>query len=313
MRFSRFRTAGTSAASAVLFAAALTACAAPGDGKTENTGKALLAEAFPAAVKERGTLTVGLKVPNPPLQFMDPQEQLTGIDIDLYRELGTLSGLKIEFVRLTSASLIPALQSGKIDATGVLLPSAERLAVADFVVYLKVPFGVLVPKSNPHGVQRAADLCGRRVALVQGQTPPEAVVADRSKKCVAAGKEAIKTREYPDNAAAYLSIKAGQSDAMVQSEALTGFLARTVDGGGSYASVRDDEGLGGTVNFADGFAVKKGQSELLDAIKAGLVKLHENGTYHRILDKYGVAADAVSAITINQLGPKDLAAVPAGK
>lgn len=304
----RLRFARSHVAVLVLLVVLLAGCSQSetDDAGSDEGGDASVTDAaFPASILDRGTLRVGLKVPNPPLQMITDDEQLTGVDIDLFEAMAEDAGLGVEFVKLDSASLVPALQSGRIDVTGVLLPSPDRLAVADFVIYFRVPFGVLVPKDNPHGIEGVSDMCGLTVALVQGQTPPENIVDDRSQSCVSDGEPEITKRLYPDNAAAYLSITSGQTDAFVQSEAVTSYLAKTVGDQETYASVADEEGLDGTVYFSDGFAVKKGQDDLLRAVQAALEKLQDDGRYTEILAEYGVEQNAVSTISINELAPED--------
>lgn len=259
---------------------------------------------FPKAVLDRGTLRIGdtLSPPN----FILNDDKMSGIDYDLFNDVAQLAGLKAKFTVLPFASMITALQADKVDVTGTLLPSADRLAVANFAVFFKVPYGILLPKGNPKNVHDAGDLCGGTVALVQGSTPPQALVEDRQAQCKSEGKPAIKTHLYADQSSAVLAVKSGAADAFIQSQALTAYIAKTTDGGQDFTSVSDLKGLDGTVYFADAYGVLKANSQLLTAVQAALQELVNDGTYQKVLAKYGVEDDAVKTISINKLTAADL-------
>lgn len=261
-------------------------------------------DAFPDSILDSGVLRVGFAAPQPPLQFVD-DNQYSGIDYELFTAVTTMAGLELEITNLSFESLMPSLQAGRIDVTGVLLPSADRRTIADFVIYFKVPYGILLSAENPLGVEGVSDLCGHSVALVEGSTPPQMIVEDRQEKCSAADEPPIETTFYTEDSSAQLAVKSGQHDAYIQSEALTSYIAKTVDDGEAFTSVPDLDGLGGTVYFADAYGVLKDDQELITALQNALQKLVDNGEYAKILDKYGVAHDAVKKISINEFSEED--------
>lgn len=295
------------ATTAILLTGLLSACGGASPGSDSNLGPNVDKEvraAFPAKIRDSGMLRVVLSAPAPPMATLDG-DKLGGIDIDLYHKIGELAGLKVEFTNVKFDAIMPSLQAGKADATGTVLPSPDRRAIADFAVFFKVPFGVLVPKNNPYHVKGVADLCGHTVALVQGSTPPQAIVADRQKECAQKGQPEIKTRLYSDNSSPLLAVKSGDAYAFVQSEALTTYIAKTADNGSTFVSVPDLQGLGGTVYFTDAYGVLKSNQDLLKALQKALQKLVDNGEYGKVLQKYGVENDAVTTISINDLAPAD--------
>jgi polar amino acid transport system substrate-binding protein len=257
-------------------------------------------------ISQPAPATAEAAAPAPPHAMLENGKITSGLDFDLLTAVGDLAGLKVEFTAYPFDALMPALQADKIDVTGTILPSSDRLTVADFAIWFKVPYGLLLPKDNPNGIKGASDLCGHKVALVNGSTPPQRLVEDREKGCEAKGKPIQKTL-YSDQDSAVLAVKTGQADAFIQGESVTAWIAKSADGGSTFTSVPDLEGLGGTVFFTDGFATLKSNQDLLKAVQTSLQKLVANGEYQKVLDKYGVSGNAVKEITINKLSPADSA------
>jgi ABC-type amino acid transport substrate-binding protein len=293
------------------------ACGTGGDDQSAGSGKdggggssaakdEAVRKLFPQEILDSGTLRVGTVAPAPPHAMLENGKITSGLDFDLLTAVGDLAGLKVEFTAYPFDALMPALQADKIDVTGTILPSADRLTVADFAIWFKVPYGLLLPKDNPNGIKGASDLCGHKVALVNGSTPPQRLVEDREPGCKAKGKPIQKTL-YSDQDSAVLAVKTGQADAFIQGESVTAWIAKSADGGSTFTSVPDLEGLGGTVFFTDGFATLKSNQDLLKAVQTSLQKLVDNGEYQKVLDKYGVSGNAVKEITINKLSPADSA------
>lgn len=259
---------------------------------------------FPDSIRRSGVLRIGLNSPQPPFVMNDPKggQEFQGVDADLARAVAEKAGLKVEFRNLAFSGLLAALQANQVDALwSGLLPSKDRLAVANFVVYFRNPFGILVAAGNPKKIQGVSDLCGLNVARVEGSTPPAMIIEERQAVCKARGKEPIKVTVYPNAVTCQLAIKSGQADAMVGAGAASAYVAKTVDNGRTFAHVVDKEGLGGTVYFADGVAVPTANKQLLDAIQAGVQKIIDDGSYMKVLEKYGQQEFAITKATINAL------------
>jgi polar amino acid transport system substrate-binding protein len=292
------------------------ACGTGGDDQSAGSGNGggggsaaqddAIRKLFPQEILDSGTLRVGTVAPAPPHAMLESGKITSGLDFDLLTAVAEMAGLKAEFTPYPFDALMPALQADKIDVTGTILPSSDRLTVADFAIWFKVPYGLLLPKDNPYGIKGASDLCGHKVALVNGSTPPQRLVEDRQKACESKGKPIQKTL-YSDQDSAVLAVKTGQADAFIQGESVTAWIAKSADGGSTFTSVPDLEGLGGTVFFTDGFAALKSNQDLLKAVQTSLKKLVDNGEYQKVLDKYGVSGNAVKEITINKLSPADSA------
>lgn len=263
-----------------------------------------LRSAFPKSIQEAGVLRVGVTVPQPPFVLLGEQSssEYRGIDIDLARAVAEKAGLKVEFKNFAFAGLVPALQAGQVDILwSGLLPTKERQEVANFVVYFRNPFGVLVQEGNPLNVKRVADLCGRKVALVKGSTPPAMIVKERQAQCAEKKLPPIDVIIYPDGVTCQLAIRSGSADAWISAGAAAAFVAATADEGKAFDYITDPDGLAGTVYFADGVAVPRDNKNLLEAVQKGLQAIIDDGTYLAVLKKYGQEEFAVTKATINTL------------
>jgi len=257
---------------------------------------------FPDSIKQSGVLRIGLSAPQPPFVLNDPDggQNFGGMDADLARAVAAKAGLNVEFRNLAFSGLLAALQANQVDVLwSGLLPSKDRLAVANFVIYFRNPFGVLVPEGNPKNIQGVGDLCGLNVALVEGSTPPQMIVEERQAVCKEKNLPPINVTMYPNTVTCQLAIKSGQADAMVSAGAAMAYVAKTVEEGKTFDHVVDQEGLGGTVYFADGVAVPTANQQLLDAMQAGLQKIIDDGSYMEVLEKHGQQEFAVTKATIN--------------
>ncbi|NLL61182.1 MAG: transporter substrate-binding domain-containing protein [Candidatus Atribacteria bacterium] len=87
---------------------------------------ALISSAAPAKV------VVGTSADWPPFEWVDANNNFVGFDMDLMKIIAKIQGFELEILDIGFDSLIPALQSGKVDllVAGMSL-TEERLAVAD--------------------------------------------------------------------------------------------------------------------------------------------------------------------------------------
>jgi polar amino acid transport system substrate-binding protein len=263
-----------------------------------------LRAAFPEAIRNAGVIRVGITAPQPPFNIVDPAkpDDFAGVDSDLAKALAARAGLRVEFRNMAFAGLIPALQAGQVDVLwSGLLPTPQRQEVADFVIYFRNPFGLLVRGGNPLRITGVKDLCGRNVGIVQGSTPPQMIVEERQPRCTERGQQPIRVTFYPDAVTTQLAIQAGAVDATVGAGAAMAYVAQTAGGGRAFDFVLDGDGLGGVVYFADGVAIPKNNQALLTAVQRGVQGMIDDGTYMEIMRRYNQQEFSVRRATINVL------------
>ncbi|WP_282202519.1 ABC transporter substrate-binding protein [Kitasatospora fiedleri] len=284
-------------AAAVLAAGSLllTACGSGGSGSAGGAGtSAPLYGKLPAEIQKAGVIKVGSEVAYAPVEYKQG-EKTVGIDPDLADALGKQLGVKFQIQDAGFDTLITSLSTKRIDLImSAMTDNQERQGKGvEFVDYFRAGTSILTQKGNPKGIHSLDDLCGQTVALQKATVNEDAAKA-QSDKCTAAGKSAITIQGYEHDGEALLKLKSGAAVADLNDYPVAAYNAQTSGGGKDFEVVGEqiDPGL-------YGIGVAKDNTQLRDAIKAGLEALIANGEYAKILDKYNVKLGAVSSVTVN--------------
>lgn len=241
------------------------------------------AERYPTLADK--TLRIGADPQTPPYVMRDGTDmtRVVGVDADLARAVFECIGLKHEFVLGAWSGLLPAVQSGQIDAMwDDLYYKPERARVLGFAVYMVGATGGLVPSGNPHRVTSVDGLCGLTVSYAVGSSN-EVATKRQSEACVAKGRPAVATMPFQDLAAGLRLLDSGRADLIMWD---LGFVDNLVSNQPSkYArafSVMD--------GYEIGVGVAKDNTALLNALRDGLSAVQANGGMEAILRRYGVDA-----------------------
>jgi polar amino acid transport system substrate-binding protein len=268
------------------------------EGVGDVTGDAALAATLPAAIAEAGTVSVATNAPYPPfIDFVEEGnlEDFKGLDYDLVTAIAAKLGVTAPFQQQPFDGLIPGLQSGKYDAiVGGITDNAERQEVAVFVDYSASGTGILVATGNPEGVTNLSSLCGKEVA-VQKATTQVGLLSDFSDKECA--DSPIKVTEYPQNTDALTALLAGKAAAIAATKVTIVDIAKK--NAEKVQIVEDPEFPNGYAASPNGIGFLKSEQELATAFQSGLQALMDDGTYLKILAKYGQEPIAIDTATIN--------------
>ena len=117
-------------------------------------------------------LIIGTDATYPPFEFVDPAGQISGVDIEVGREIGKALGREVEFRNINFDGLITALRTGSVDLVlSSMTATPERRKSIDFSEpYVKAGLAILAANSST--VQSAADLKtpGRKIVVRLGPT-----------------------------------------------------------------------------------------------------------------------------------------------
>ena len=117
-------------------------------------------------------LIIGTDATYPPFEFVDETGQISGVDIEVGREIGKALGREVEFRNINFDGLITALRTGSIDLViSSMTATPERRKSIDFSdPYVKTGLSILVAKDST--IQSATDLKtpGRKVVARLGTT-----------------------------------------------------------------------------------------------------------------------------------------------
>ncbi|MFH8341346.1 ABC transporter substrate-binding protein [Streptomyces sp. AM6-12] len=300
----------TALASAALL---LTACGSgTGAGGTDASGVAARSDAVPttdvvsaertdpAAAKllpaATRHLTVAISVGGTPpgTTYLADGRTLTGQDVDFTKAVAKVLGLRLTVDQASFEAILPALDSGKYDVGasnfGV---TDERRKTIDFVTYINDGQGFATRKDSKVGkITDLRQLCGLNVATGAGTTF-EATLEESRHLCADAGKKPYQVQTYAEPSAIWSSVQQGRSDVVMS----------TINGL-RYAVARQP-GLKFLNEFHRldvGFAFKKG-TRLAPAFRAAVDRLIADGTYGKILKKWGTTG---SAITTSRISPPEI-------
>ena len=265
----------------------LTACGQGGDSaKTESTGSTGSASIAPPEIMAANTLTV-CTGDTPPNIFYDENNKLQGVEIDIADALAGQLGLKTKLEEYAFAGLIPALQAKQCDVImGSLYIKPEREKVVNFVPYLYSGTAVATSKKNPKKITGYDDsLCGTRVIAITGATG--ATKSDElSKQCASDGKKKLEITLVDEGTNALQQVIAGQVDAFIDTSEIVSFYAKKSD---DFRMVGEPFG-----KIKIGAATIKSNAKLHDALTGAFKTLVDDGSYQKILKKWGVESNDIT-------------------
>ncbi|MEV5436930.1 ABC transporter substrate-binding protein [Streptomyces sp. NPDC052682] len=254
-----------------------------------------VAALLPPDVRKAGTLRVGSSIGFPPGAYYPngTDKPPAGQDIDLADAVAKVLGVKLERQDASFETILPALGSGKYDVgTGNFGVTTERLKTIDFVTYINDGQGFAVKTGNTALGKKITDLtqlCGLTIGTGAGTTF-EATLTARKGVCAKAGKKPYDVKVYSENAATLTALQQGRIDVIMS----------TINGLRHQAAQPASRTtfLGEFHRLDVGFAFKKG-SPLTKAFQAAVNELIKDGTYARILAKWGTTASAIDTSRIN--------------
>lgn len=229
------------------------------------------------------TLKVGLDPTLPPIMYRDPNNpsKIIGQDPDMVDAAMKCLGLKYELVGLDFGTLVPTLQAGQIQLIwSNIYYTPARAQAADFVNYATTGTAGIVKKGNPKGIKTIEDVCGKRAAPILG-TVEDKGFQDASAKCVAAGKPAIEITPYPNAPATSRAIENDRADLSMYDVVLVDQVVRSNPD-------KFERAYYFRSNIKVGVAVKKGNEELVTAVKDAITELQANGTQKALMQKNGI-------------------------
>jgi len=240
------------------------------------------------------TLAVSVSGQPPGTSILDDGKTLAGQDVDFANAVAKVLGIKLKTEQASFEAILPALDSGKYDlGVGNFGVTDERRKTIDFVTYINDGQGFAVRKDSKLAkVTDLTQLCGLNVATGAGTTF-EATLEDNKHLCTDAGKKAYEVQTYNEQGAIWSSLQQGRSD-----------IVMSTINGLRYAVAHQDgvKFLGEYHRLDVGFAFKKG-TDLTPAFQSAVNTLIGNGTYARILKKWGTTG---SAITKSEISPPEL-------
>jgi polar amino acid transport system substrate-binding protein len=287
------------ATSFTVLAGMLSACStntssSPGTANSTSTVSAQwknIRAMLPADVRKSGVLKVGTSAAYPPYDFYaGDNKTVIGIDPDLAALVGTVLGVKFEFTAADFSSLITGMGAGRYDL--VWQDAGDRKArqqQVDIVDYNRNTSTFLVAQGSKM-ISAKSDICGKTVAIEKGTAQVD-YMSQQTADCKAAGKQGVTVSVFPSLDSAVLAVRSGRAFATTANASTINYIAKQsngalVAGGPSYFSV------------LTGVLTPK-KSPLTKPIQAALQAIVDDGSYLKVLNKYGAEQSGLHTITVN--------------
>lgn len=212
------------------------------------------------------TLRVGTLSDSKPNAYQENGE-FTGFDNELLKAIAAKQGLKLEFVATDFSALLGQVANGSFDIGSSAISQTEerKKTVAFSAPYNYQSLGIEAPEGSP--VKDENTLAGHRIGVVQG-TVSDSWLADNEPTAQAV--------RFPNDAAALSALKTKAVDGAV-------FDLATAD---TYAAENPEAKLkvvhSITTDIPHGYAFKKGNTDLINKINAGLKQVIADGTWEKL-------------------------------
>lgn len=251
--------------------------------------------AMPEPAAASGALKVAADISYPPLEFYGPpSHSVQGFDIDLMNALAEKLGARTDIANRQFDSILHSVQSGGVDiGISALSDTRDREKLVDFVDYLLVGSGMLVPSGNPRRIFNLGALCGLRVDVQQG-TSQEAALNEQSQRCESLHLGKILLTRFPSDELAFAAFQSGKTDVHVTDYPVVVYLAKTSENGTKYQIAGSQFAL-----VPYGIAVRKSNTALREHLVQALHEVIADGTYQKLLKKWGLGQGALRSAPVN--------------
>jgi polar amino acid transport system substrate-binding protein len=248
---------------------------------------------LPAAIKERGTISMAADLHNAPTSYLDTDNKTPiGYNVDIAKLLAQTLGLELEIKNVSFDTIIPGLSAGRFDFTATnMSPTPERRQVLDMITYWSAGSSLMIGKGNPLklSITEQMTLCGHKIAVLTGATQAEKYLPQISGDCVAQGKPAVEAVVLPNVQAALTQLSSKRVEGVFYDTAPLAWAAKQQPQTFELFPERYKKKVGNNI-VALGTAKTSG---LGPALHAAMESLMAGPAYKATLDKWGLGTGAI--------------------
>lgn len=234
-------------------------------------------QASAPAAAARPVYRVGSHLSYPPFHFVNEKGEPTGFEVEVLQATAKAGGFDVEIINTPRSGLERTLQDGTLDIwASTVSVKAERTEKMDFsqpflqhdskVIYL-------LDKDENKSIQSVQDFQGKTLAVNKFSKNP----AELAAKITGSRSKVMITDSY------HVSMKAvysGRADGALDNGYVLAYAAKQQPDFKMRSIVVENE----KKDFA--FAVKKGNTELLEKLNQGLQTVKSDGTYDKLFDRW---------------------------
>lgn len=238
----------------------------------------------PSKIASSGKITYCSDISSPPLEYYNTKSEPVGSDIEIGDAIAKEMGVKPVWKNIPFSGIIPALLAGHCDAIiSQLFDKPARREVINMVDYMNSSEALLVREGHGHNIHGLGDLSGMKVAVENGTTVAD-LLQKQNEKFQTDGKKPMDIIVFPTDTDALQQLVAGQVDVYGTTLETGAYYIHTHPGVFAVAGKPFHKIL-------TGIGVSKDDPELTQAIQESFDHLKANGTYEKILTKWGIGGD----------------------
>ena len=222
-------------------------------------------------IKERGELIVGTDATYPPMEDMDEEGNIFGMDMDIAKEVASDLGVESEFRNVLWEEIFGAVREGEVDMIiSSITITSERAKIMDFSnPYFNAGQVIVIRADEKEIIKGVEDLQGLALGA-QTETTSEEAAKELTDPSLVKG--------YENSPLAGESLLRGEIDAVILDyPAAVGMVAGNKD----FQIV----GVPFTQEFY-GIAIQKGQKMLLSQINKTIRRLKTEGVLNVLEEKW---------------------------
>lgn len=160
----------------------------------------------------KGTLIAAINPTVAPIQYVDDDGNIIGLDVDFGNMIAERLCLKMLFESVQFATMIPGVQDGRFDMIdSFMYYTPERASQVLMIPYGASTLSIVVPKSNKDEIKGPEYFTGKKLAVELG-TVDAADAKKASEELVKAGKKPIEVHTFGTYADVLQALAAGQAD-----------------------------------------------------------------------------------------------------
>ncbi|MBB2499022.1 ABC transporter substrate-binding protein [Amycolatopsis echigonensis] len=214
------------------------------------------------------TLRVGTLSDSRPNAYQE-NGQFTGFDNELLKDIAAKEGLKLEFVSTDFSALLGSVANGRFDigSSAIAQTEARKKTVAFSDPYNYQSLGI--EAKSTAGISDENSLAGKRIGVVQG------TVSDTWLGANAPKAQAVR---FPSDAAALSALSSGAVDGAVFDQ------VSAEDYAAKNPALKVTKAI--TTSIPHGYAVRKGNTELLAKLNDGIKKAVADGTWQKVHQQF---------------------------
>jgi polar amino acid transport system substrate-binding protein len=246
----------------------------------------------PADLVEPGYLTIGTSLTAPPMSYLGERGP-AGFSPELLSRIAEGMCLKPKFVNLAFSGLFPGLIAKKFDVVAAQVGiTEERQKIFDFVPVFVGGLRLVTKPGSHIKVQSEADVCGHSVSMMAGSSQMRALERVKS-EC--SGQAPMEMKVFQNQNEALNELAKGSVKLSYVDWPVAANLIKERPGMFAEASpILSGKGPN-TERNRDGIVIRKGDSQMLNAVTASFKHVQDSGSYSELLNRLSLSEGDIRA------------------